>query len=310
MNWKVKALIQNMVVKIPNKASLYAYHLIMLFLGGYKPYINPIDDFRRSIRISNEIKGQGYEIKNVNILEIGTGKVFNIPAGLSFLGAPRITTFDVDNLIRADILAKMVAYLRENKSEILELFRDYEVSDKLEEMLNLKFHDVAEFCRALNIFYINNLKCLADGSIDVCYSMSTLEHIPEEDIKKLLTEIKRVMKTNGLLINHVVLADHNANYNENPSIDKSISTVNFLKYSDNDWNKISGNKFNFHNRLRASEYNKIFDTLNIECFKFERTMDEKAAAVLRAGFALDNKFKDKNIYDLSIAEIFMSGKFR
>jgi predicted fused transcriptional regulator/phosphomethylpyrimidine kinase len=72
--------------------------------------------------------------------------------------------------------------------------------------------------------------------------------------------------------------------------DKSISSINFLRYSDEEWEKIAGNQFAYCNRMRASDYLALFREAGFDVLRMETQKDEEARQSLVDGFAVDSMF--------------------
>jgi SAM-dependent methyltransferase len=70
---------------------------------------------------------------------------------------------------------------------------------------------------------------LPSGSVDLVYSNSVLEHIPPDVLQDIMHESKRILRLGGHIAHSVAYCDHYAFF------DKSISFVNYLKYSDKAW---------------------------------------------------------------------------
>jgi hypothetical protein len=78
--------------------------------------------------------------------------------------------------------------------------------------------------------------------------VTTLEHIPENVIIDIFKEASRILKKGSICVHFIDLSDHFQHQ------DGTISSINFLKYSNAHWEKIAGNEFAYCNRLRALEY--------------------------------------------------------
>jgi SAM-dependent methyltransferase len=89
------------------------------------------------------------------------------------------------------------------------------------------------------------------GSVDVCISTNTLEHIPPISIRAIFSELRRVLKKGGLVSARIDYSDHYAH------TDHSIGLLNFLRFSENDWSK-HNHGTHFQNRLRHQDYMNIF----------------------------------------------------
>ena len=87
---------------------------------------------------------------------------------------------------------------------------------------------------------------------DFVYSYSVFEHLRYPEIT--VSEIQRVLKTGGVAIHSVDLKDH-FNY----SWMKDELTFNCLKYSEQTWNAMVWNRSNYVNRLRYSDWCRLFD---------------------------------------------------
>ena len=70
--------------------------------------------------------------------------------------------------------------------------------------------------------------------MDYHISTTVFEHIPRADIARILKEAKRILKKGGVAIHFIDLSDHFQHQ------DKSITRINFLRYSDEEWDKIGG----------------------------------------------------------------------
>lgn len=101
-------------------------------------------------------------------------------------------------------------------------------------------------------FDIRNDKATRD--LDIFVSTSTLEHVPESDIRSLMLHVKSMLKTGGHLSLHIDYSDH---FSHN---DKTICRNNFLQFSDRQW-KFFNTRLCYQNRLRHMHYHSIF----VEC---------------------------------------------
>jgi SAM-dependent methyltransferase len=149
-----------------------------------------------------------------------------------------------------------------------------------------------------------NIACLApadasnielpDASVDYHISTTVLEHIPGHDIERILKEAKRILKEDGVAIHFIDLSDHFQHQ------DKSITTINFLKYSEEEWANIAGNQFAYCNRMRASDYLVLFEGLGFDVCRHETQEDEEALEIMRNGFMVDERFRGYSVDDLCV----------
>ena len=81
--------------------------------------------------------------------------------------------------------------------------------------------------------------------------------------------------------------------------DKSITSINFLRFSDKEWEKIAGNQFAYCNRLRTSDYLKVFEDLGFTIDRHETLVDPESIRIARAGkIALHSRFSAYTLEDL------------
>ena len=95
---------------------------------------------------------------------------------------------------------------------------------------------------------------LESESINIFISTNTLEHIPKFELTKLFKEMFRLLKKNGLVSIKIDYKDHYS------FTDKSISSLNYLYYSEEEWKK-HNHKSHYQNRLRHFDYLEIFKSL-------------------------------------------------
>ena len=92
--------------------------------------------------------------------------------------------------------------------------------------------------------------------------------------------------------------------------DRSITKINFLRYSEKEWEKIAGNQFAYCNRLRASEYLGLFEASGFDVCRKEVQEDKEARESMRSGFVVDEKFRDYSVDDLCVTRLRVALKER
>lgn len=164
-------------------------------------------------------------------------------------------------------------------------------------MLNERLDLLSEHWSTPRQFFKANIQYLApadatntnllNNSIDYHISTNVLEHIPYEVLKNLFIEAKRILKDKGIAIHFIDSSDHFQHQ------DNSISRINFLRFSDNDWANIAGNQFAYCNRLRASDYLNLFNEVGFDIIHMEKGIDENSMNKIQDGFKINKKF---NLY--------------
>ena len=126
---------------------------------------------------------------------------------------------------------------------------------------------------------------LPAGSIDIHTSYTVFEHIPGPVLKAILMEANRILAPNGVALHHIDPSDHFAH------ADAAISRINFLQFSPEQWEKLAGNQFAYHNRLRPDGYAEIYRHCGHEILQWTPKLDARCRKLLDDGFPLDDGFR-------------------
>lgn len=191
-----------------------------------------------------------------------TGKVFEFGAGktlaqnlyLSDIVSEQIVV-DLNPMIDFELVEKV----REQLTGVVNL----KSTEEIKNLENLKSYGIQYWAPydAANTNFSNK-------SIDACISTNTLEHIPEESITAIFSELYRTLKDDGIISAKIDYSDHYAH------TDKSISLLNYLKFDSNDWKKHNHNS-HYQNRLRHYDYLDIFRKTGFVVVEEKVFFDEK-----------------------------------
>ena len=309
MKWRLKATGQNLVDKLPPALSSPSYYHMQRHFGGLKDF-TPIKELSNSVFILKDIKRTKCDFAGKIFLEIGTGHTVNVPIGLWLAGASRVITVDLNPYLKEELVAESLQYIFQNRNEIRLLFSDVANNAELDEKLKFlceKKDTPASLFESMNLQYLTpvNVGCLpiVDHCVDFHVSIDVLEHIPSNLISSLLYEAKRVLAIGGLLVHRITLSDHFAHS------DPSISGINFLQFSEEDWLNLAGNKFMYHNRLRALEFEKLFDDHGVTVLSKEKRLDQRALTLLRNGFPVNTLFTRYPPEELAASALNVVGGF-
>ena len=132
--------------------------------------------------------------------------------------------------------------------------------------------------------------------------MSGEQH-PPDGIRELLDEARRVLRESGLLVHIIDPSDHFSHS------DDSISAVNFLQFSEAEWDRLAGNRFMYQNRLRAQDYFDLFKGAGVTLLRTEKTVDAESLAALRNGFRADRRFEKMSPEELATTRVCIMGSF-
>ncbi len=254
--WKLKSKIFS-IIDFFNLSQILYYFQKFITRNSLKKSIsfNPLWDFHKN----NLIKYK----KNGSIIEFGAGKSLGQNLYLSNI-VKKQYLFDIKNMLDFDLVQKSQIFLAKEKGQIF----------------NYKINNINDLMK-YNIYY----KAPADvsktnyknDSIDACISTDTLEHIPVNNLKQILIEIKRILKKGGLVSMIIDYSDHYSH------TDKNIHPLNFLRFNENIWNKKYNHKCHFQNRLRHSDYKKLLIDIgfNITYEKIIKKADSMPAQIFK-----------------------------
>ena len=291
MNWKLKANLYNLIDKLPNQLACNSQYWLQKSLGQLQD-VNPTVSIKASMLIAANAIQYGQKIAGCSLIEVGTGRRINLPITFWLLGISSIVTVDLNPYLKWELIAQDINYIKTNAETLKALFPVELRSDDFETRWQnlLQINSISELFQLLNLDYIapgdaRNL-AIESNAIDFHVSNSVLEHIPSDILSQILQEGQRVVKPSGFLIHQIHLGDHRA------TGDDSLSSIDFLQYDEPTWNKLAGNRFMYHNRLRLEEYLEVFQDAGLEIISIsDRAIDRKALSLLTQGFPLDSRFQ-------------------
>ncbi len=302
MDWKLKAKIQNLVSLLPDFLSYSIYYWIQRNLGSLKDSkLNPTSRLLAGIETVKRIEQVDRSPIGATFLEVGTGRRINTILAFWLLGADKVITVDLNLYLKEELVKADLNYIARNQSEIKSLFGDIIFNDRLNILLEFiqSSYSLRDLLKFLNIEYIapsdaSHLN-LPDNYVDFHTSYTVLEHIPPEIIKAILKEGKRILKQDGLFVHCIDYSDHFSHS------DKSLSPINFLQFSDDEWHKIAGNRYMYMNRLRHDDFINLFQNLNCKTLIEELSIDQDLLKYL-CNMRLAFKFTSKDEHILATKE--------
>lgn len=183
-------------------------------------------------------------INESTFFEFGSGRDLVVPLAISAHGARRFITVDIERLAKLDLVranAKIAARVSGVARPAPSSWKD------LEQNWGIAYRAPADARRT----------DLESNTVDCAISVETLEHIPKDDIAKILQELHRILRPDGVALMQIDYGDHFKGF------DPSISSFNFLTYSDEEWQPFQS-RFQYVNRLRHSEYVGLFKAARFE----------------------------------------------
>ncbi len=252
MHWKLKGLLQKTLGVLPAGETLH--YRLQRHLGGMR---NPrreiglkIDDWEGMVK---QLHGVGARIPGARLMEIGSGWYPALPLACHLVGAARVHTVDLNRLLKPDLMRLCIAMLGEQLPRLAATC-DVELAEvearyaRLREAAN--HSDAPGTISGGVIDYRAPADAAAsglpDGSIDIVFSNSVLEHVPPDAIARIHRATRSLVRPGGWIFHSVNCGDHYA------YADRSIHQLNYLQFSDAQW-AFWNNRFLYQNRLRAHQ---------------------------------------------------------
>lgn len=253
MHWRIKGSIQKVLGHVPGGGR--AHRLLQSYAGGLRDFAREcdvkIDDWELMM---GHLETAKMPVRDLTLLEMGTGWYPTFPVCLHLSGAARIITLDLNRHLDASLSIALAERLAMHVPRIARLSgRPEPEVERQRSALATYLRHGASLAAATSgaIRYEAPADAadtgLPDASVDVVFSNSVLEHVPPRVIEDCLREAYRILKPGGIVLHSVNCGDHYAYF------DRTIHQLHYLKYSDRAWKKWD-NAFLYQNRLRAVDF--------------------------------------------------------
>ncbi|MBP3985866.1 methyltransferase domain-containing protein [Pseudoxanthomonas helianthi] len=250
MHWRIKGTLQKALGYLPGGDALH-FQLQRRF-GGLRDFsgelASKIDDWTI---MAGHLRNAGREFAGMRGFEIGTGWYPTFPFACYLAGAARITTYDLNPHLRADLTRACVETLERFLPVIAEAggANPEAVRQRYDALRErILAGDDLETASSGVIHYRAPADAtkttLGEGEVDVVFSNSVLEHVPAEVIEAMYRESMRILAPGGIMFHSVNCGDHYA------YVDRKLHQLHYLRYSDRQWQRWN-NAFLYQNRLRA-----------------------------------------------------------
>lgn len=295
MHWKLKASIQNAIAILPSPVSYALYYRIQRHFGGLRR-MNPVCGLTDGRDAWKKLKKIGCDPAGKVFFEVGTGRVPMVPLAYWLLGAKSTITVDINPYLKAELVRECLRFISNNDVEIKEIFGSLLNKERFDSLLRLQRQTnfrMDSFLDLCNIKYIAPGNAAQTGlnpqSVDVHTSCYVLQHIPPEVVKRIIVEGNRIISADGIFIHRIDYGDM-FSYS-----DAKISPINFLQYSDAQWDKYAGNRYMYMNRLRHDDFMSLYQSAGHRILAVERTVHRQSLELLRSGgLKLDARFENKS----------------
>lgn len=261
--WILKAVVQKTISFLP-----YKHRINFLFQKYITKGVRLSDDYFLD-KLIHFKHHQGFAkqylgtLHQKQVFELGTGWYPVIPIAFFLNNVAEVKTVDIAGLLsKQGLIQTLEKFLSYHQAGELAKVLDYDTSkiQLLEQVLvqapNL---DLSAILAALQVDYTVGDAAeieLPASSIDLLVSNNTFEHVYPNDLKRLLSKFKQLVKSNGLMVHFIDMSDHFAH------LDQSITIYNFLQFSEKQWQNID-NTIQPQNRWRINQYRDLYQELEI-----------------------------------------------
>ena len=259
MGWKRKLVVDNLKQLLPCKQ----------FLRRQKRRLFPFREregtleltLRHALQQLEYLGNLGFQIADCVALEVGCGWNPILPLSLVAADCGRIHVVDTERLMDRDTLLTSLGLVLQSADRIAEIIGHdvRQVRSRLQVGVGETFDGMLERLRLNYIAPCDAASLpLESESVDFVYSRTVFEHVPATVLRGILADARRVLKPGGLSYH---LIDHSDHWSHT---DKSLTAVNFLRYPDWVWPLFCFNVQNYQNRLRHSQYLKMFEDVGFQ----------------------------------------------
>lgn len=293
MRWKLRAWLLGKMARLPGGYS--AYQLLQRCAGLHCKPAYLADRLTAQRDLARQILESGGTLNGARVVEVGTGWVPLGPIGFWICGAEEVRTYDIHRHLLPSVLKKALCWMGGNQEPLVELWKGVAPAERVRDCLRIVREKSArpwDVLREARISYLApaDAACtgLPDASTDIHYSISVLEHVSHEMILAILHEGRRVLKSTGRTAHFIDPTDHFAFF------DDSITDINFLQYTNDQWRRYAGNALAYHNRLRDGDFEGLFAAAGFQVLEHTFALDTRAYQALRQDFKLAAEFRDRD----------------
>ena len=291
MRWQSKARIQRACAGLPFLQEP-AYYFLQRTFGRLRRPPDPFPMIEACAELVTRLRESGVAVEGARVMEVGTGRGLDMPMGFFLCGAASVVTFDLHRYLKPHIVLASARALAGDRDRILGILGSVADPNRVRERLEVlgSAPDSDQLMRRANIEYRAPADAahtgLPDRSIDIQISYTVFEHIPRGVLRDILIEANRILTPGGIALHHIDPSDHFSHE------DKSILPINFLQYSDDEWERLAGNQFAYHNRMRADEFADLYAECKHQVLLWKPYIDQASQQALQNGFPLQSRFRN------------------
>jgi SAM-dependent methyltransferase len=240
--WQAKYMAQRLLSLLPSDVGHWCNQELSRRFGNLRsPTFNALHDV---LVMVDDLATIGFDIPSTRVVELGTGWDGSAAMCLLGLGSERVDSYDLhrhlDNTLIEKALTALAAgnipHRRRGEEHKLRTIAA-KVDRSRVDPTRFHYHAPVDASETT----------IADGAVDLYYSLAVLEHVRREALHRLLSESFRILKPGGICYHYIEPAMHAWQ-------NKADTAVDFLAFGDVHWKLLYENDIAHENRLRAPEY--------------------------------------------------------
>jgi SAM-dependent methyltransferase len=197
--------------------------------------------------------GSQTTVEGKDLIEVGAGWQPLLPALFHGLGARSIVMTDIRRHMRQHLVESTVDYCLERAGEIAALVGAEESTLRARwSALRPGRHRWMDVWGSRGITYRAPVDFQRSGlpseSVDIVYSNSCLNYVPTPILPGIALESARILRAGGRALHDISVYDDLSN------ADPSIPSWNFLRFGDEEWERIGNSRVHHQNRWRPRSY--------------------------------------------------------
>lgn len=292
MNWKLKAMIQQVLSNIPFGTDinyLGQRYVTKSLPIPYTTFVDYISVAKRHLEALQ--KYSNMRLEDAKLYEFGAGWNLVIPLAFWAFSVDNQFLIDIRKLLRVEMINDTI-----EKFQRIELGLPRKPEHKTDTSsltFQLKEWYGIDYRAPLDVRHTR----LESESIDFITSTNTFEHIPLNEIPAILKECRRILRKDGLMSFLIDYQDHHS------YLDRNISVYNFYRYSDKIWTFFNPAIFS-QNRLRHPDYLGLLQEAGFSIVEEQREDGTTADLDAIKRLPLDRRFRSYSQTDLAIRTSF------
>jgi SAM-dependent methyltransferase len=291
MNWRLKALLQQLLSRVPQGERVnhfFQRHVTRSLPTGDAHCATIVAQARE--HVATVARYSRRPVGDAVFFEFGAGWDLMIPLAYYGLGVGRQILVDLRPLLRPNLVNATIAqFARLAPGLGLSRVPHPLPADGPAALAVLKERYGIEYRAPADARDTG----IAPAAVDCITSTNTLEHVPHDDVARILAECRRILADDGVMSFRIDYQDHFSYF------DSRISVYNFLRYSERAWS-LYNPALHYQNRLRHSDYLQLAAGAGFEIVEEHRTGPNAADRALLGTLPLDRRFHHYEQPDLGV----------